>query len=440
MALAKPKFLTKPAEEKQWVRDLTDYRKKRVAVIGANGSAKSTYSFRMFARLCWRRPGTFLITSGTSDQASKLYEQKLKAIISKMGLVKENNVKMIYEVQNGSKIHIKSRENYKTAEGPEYDYWFADEFQDHSLESAEMFLKRTRKSRENSIVRISGLPDDPDCWQYGFLEKNNFTLHEISLYDHPDQKWIEYYEGVLKELFHGPKLKRYLKGERVSLTGLNLFAASQDHRDSVEYDPKQPLYLVWDFNVEYRAVTAWQQVGMVEVVVNGKKAPVPMFNCVESFQLKNYTTVDDAEELCNYFRDQDNTIHLHGDASGENRTAQTSESMWVQIRRVFNEHFDNVRFEVPRANPNVKDTIQITNWALTNYLLFFSDKAKTAYRYLVAAKSDKYGELDKSQDHKEDGAKTHEVDTIRYFAHLVFEKHFPGHKRTKVGTTKLGGF
>lgn len=421
--MTKIEYLSDEAKRKKWIRDITSYKHKRVAVIGGNGSAKSTYSFRHFARLCWRRPGLFLITSGTADQAMKLYDQKLKTIISKMGLSRENNVKMIYELSNGSQIHIKSKENYKTAEGPEYDYWFADEFQDHSQEAAEMFLKRTRRSRENSMVRVTGLPDDPESWQYKFLEDNHFVLHEISLYDHPDPDWIHYYEGVLKELFTGAKLKRYLKGERVSLTGIGLFSADETNKMDVEYDPDKDLYLCWDFNVEYRAVTAWQQVGLSD-------ESLPEYNCIESFQLKNTTTQVDAEEMCDYYRGHNADVILHGDASGENRTAATSDSMWRQIRGVFEHHFSGrVRYKVPDSNPNVKDTIQILNWALMKGLITFSDAANIAYRYLVAAKSDKYGEVDKSGDYREGGAKTHEVDTIRYLAWLIYDHHFPGTKR-----------
>lgn len=234
-------------------------------------------------------------------------------------------------------------------------------------------------------------------------------------------------------MFSSAKLKRYLNGERITLAGINQFAAEQRHCINAEYDPGKELYLDWDFNVEYRAVTAWQEVE--------KRQGMPVMNCIESFQLKNYTTVEDARKLCKYFNRQQARIYLHGDASGEIRSAQTSDSMWNQIRTVFDSKFYGmVRFVTPRSNPNVKITIQVTNWALQNWIIQFSDKAKTAYRYLVAAKSDKYGEVDKSNDYSTGGAKSHEVDTIRYLAHYIYEKYLPSGNTRKVTKKKILGF
>lgn len=290
-------------------------------------------------------------------------------------------------------------------------------------------------------MRFTSMPDDPDEFIYDYVERVcGEHFHEVTLFDNPDTNFVEAYEKQLREIYSGPELDRLLYARRVSLSGLGLFAANQDHRINYAYDPSQPLYLDWDFNVEYRALTSWQEVGKEERLVSGKPMVLPVMNCIESFQLKNYTTLEDAREVCNHYSGHDSQIFLHGDASGENRSAQTSDSMWRQIREVFEQNFSEARYVTPRSNPNVKDTIQVTNWALRNNLLQFSDKAKIAYRYLVAAKADKYGEVDKSNDYSEGGAKSHEVDTIRYLAHYIYHKHFPGSKNEKITKIKLKGF
>lgn len=428
-------YVDQQAKKKKWVRDMTDWGLKRLAVIGANGTAKTTYSFRMFARLAWRRPGMFLITSGTTDQVGKLFDQKLRSIMNAMGLVKSDNVKKIYELANGTKIHMKSRENYKTAEGIEYDYWFADEFHDHSVESAEMFKKRTRKSRENSLFRITGLSDDPDHWQYDFFDRNNIKLHELSIHDHPSQDWIDYYKPELESLYPaGPKRDRYVYGMRKSITGINLFNIKNDHKQPVEYDPEKDLYFCWDFNVIYRAVTVWQIQGKNE---NG----VPVLGCIASYQMNEATTYEDAQKLAAMWAKHKNRVFLHGDASGDNRTASTSETMWQQVQKAFKEQFSHqLRYIVPRSNPPVKDTIQCLNWALTNDLIFFDPSAAKAFRSVSAVKADRYGEIDKKMDDSPDGANTHEADTVRYMSWHILHRHMPGAKSKKIHKIKMGGF
>lgn len=427
------KYVDEQAKQKKWICDITNWDLKRLAVIGANGTAKTTYSFRMFARLAWRRPGMFLITSGTTDQVGKLFDQKLKKIMKSMGLVKADSVKKIYELTNGTKIHMKSRENYKTAEGIEYDYWFADEFHDHSVEAAEMFKKRTRKSRQHSLFRITGLSDDPEHWQYDFFDENNIKLHELSIEDHPSQEWIAYYKPELEQLYPaGPKRDRYVYGMRKSITGINLFNISNHHRKTVDYDPEKDLYFNWDFNVIYRAVTAWQIIGKSE---HG----YPLLGCIDAYQMDEATTYEDAKKLARLWGPHQKRVFLHGDASGDNRTASTSDTMWQQVRKAFKDKFGKqLRYIVPRANPNVKDTIQVLNWALTNDLILFDTKASKAFRSVSAAKADRYGEIDKSNDDSPDGANTHEMDTVRYMAYHIFKKHLPGAGKKSI-VTKLKG-
>jgi len=434
MGKAKPTdFLGPNEKKKQWIHDVVDWQKKNVAISGANGTAKTTISFKMAARLAWQRPGMFLITSGTTDQVGKLFEQKLKDMMKAMGLVKADSVKKIYRLQNGTEIHMKSRENYKTAEGVEYDYWFADEFHDHSQEAAEMFKKRARKSRSNSLIRLTGLSDDPEHWQYDFFDENDFLLHELSIEDHPSQEWIDYYKPELFKLYpEGPKRNRYVFGMRDSITGINLFNIKNEHKANLEYDPEEDLYFSWDFNVIYRAVTVSQLQGKDE---EGN----PILGVLNSFEMKEDTTYLDAQKLAERYTKHEGRVYLHGDATAKKRSNTSSDSAWQQVRSAFREQFaSQLRYIVPNSNPSVKDTIQQLNWALTNNLVLFDrENASKAFRSVSATKADRYGEIDKSQDDSRDGANTHSADTVRYIANHIFEGKLPG--ASESGSFKIGG-
>jgi hypothetical protein len=415
--------LAKNELEKRWILDVWDYDNKKVATIGANGSAKSTYNFRYLFALCVHEPISILITSGTYQQVTDLFKQKLYPLLKVIGFTKANYQTMEFTLTNGVELHFKTSENFRTAEGVEYDAWFADEFQLHSREAVEMFHRRTRRSKEQSIFRIVGLPDEPDSWQYTYFEENGYTLNEISLYDHPSQEWIAFYEKELKKLFpQKEKLDRYLYGKRVSLTGIGLFAIESRHLIEVPYSPDIDIEICFDFNSEYRAVTMWQQSGIDEATKH------PLYNCVRSLNLGSaLTTIGaDAIEICEMLKGHKANIILNGDASGENRQIGVTGSMWKAIREEFNKQFvGKVRFVVPSVNPLVKDTIQCVNWALSQNLVSFSTPARKAFQSVTACKADKYGEIDKSVDYTPSGVRTHHADTVRYSVWRIYSKLYP---------------
>lgn len=406
------------------------------SIVGAKGSGKTWIGARFVAKMVDEMPGSKgIFASPTNRQTEDIWEQDIKSLLDALGWKYDwNQTKGIVRFWNGTVLHLRSAESPERIESIQYHWGWQDEVSLASLDFCKTIKSRVRALGGTGHMRFTSMPDDPEAFIYDYVERVcEGHFHEVTLFDNPDKDFVEAYEKQLREIYTGSELNRLLYAKRVSLTGLGLFAANQDHRINAEYDPLKELYLDWDFNVEYRAVTAWQEVE--------NRNGMPVMNCIESFQMKNYTTVEDARELCTHYSQQVGRIFLHGDASGENRSAQTSDSMWNQIRTVFNDQFpDLVRFVTPNANPNVKDTIQVTNWALRNNLIQFSDAAQTAYRFLVAAKANKYGEIDKSNDYSEGGSKSHEVDTIRYLAHYIYERFFPGADKKKVTKKKMKGF
>lgn len=405
-------------------------------IVGAKGSGKTWIGARFVAKMVDELPGSKgIFACSTNRQTEDIWEQDIKSLLDKLDWsYKHNKNEGIVRFSNGTILHLRSAEAPGRIESIQYHWGWQDEVSLASLDFHKTIKSRIRAISGRGHQRFTSMPDDPEHFIYGALEDTCISFHEVTLDDNPDKEFVKEYKKTLSEIYTGRELDRYLYGKRVSLAGLGLFAVDERHKEDHIYIDEDPLYIVWDFNVAYRAVTCWQEVGKT-------KQGLPRFNCIESFQLKEATTEYDAKKLCAHFASHTGPIILHGDASGENRTAATSESMWYQIRKVFNKEFPGqVKFAVGLSNPNVKDTIQLTNWALKKNLLSFSKKANIAYRYLVAAKANKYGEIDKSVDDKPGGAKTHEVDTIRYLAWLVFERYFPGTQARKLQSVKLKGF
>lgn len=227
----------------------------------------------------------------------------------------------------------------------------------------------------------------------------------------------------LKASYSGAMLERYLSGKRVSLAGAGVFSTDESQRITATYLPDEPLIISWDFNVEYRAVSLWQEVGKTD-------SAYPIVHCIANYQMKEATVYDDALKLCEMLKEHKGYFFLIGDASGTNRTALTTGSMWHAVKKAFFDTYtERVYYRVPSVNPNIKDTVQAVNWALINGLLFFDrENAKGVYQSLTAAKNDKYGEIDKSQDYTSSPVKSHETDTARYAGWYFFQHLFPGRR------------
>lgn len=405
--------------------DFINGEKRIVSIIGAKGSSK-TWSGARFAlvQITKQQRSQGLIMANSRQQILDIFEQDIRPLLEDLGWEHSFNAQSLNLKVFDSVIHLRSADPdaVKKIESIAYHWGWADEASYYDPETLKTFTSRIRKGKR--LVRITSMPDEPDHAMYDFIENlvESFggELYEIGLLDNPDKEFVENYTKILKATYTGAQLERFLYGKRVSLEGDGLFLVEGDMRGEYPYDPEEPLLLSWDFNVEYRAVSAWQVIGKSEAVQD-------VVACVKSWRMKEQTVYDDAVALCHELKNHKNVLFLHGDASGESRSAQTTTSMWKMVRDVFYEHFDDVRFVVPKRNPPVKDTIQCSNWALREGLVRFNQEERNVYMSMQAVKADKYGEIDKSIDYKNTTTtRTHETDTARYALWHYFSKVFPG--------------
>lgn len=412
-----------------WQDDFIDSQVKRVAIIAAKGAGKTWSGARFVAKQAVEQPNhQHLIMLNTLGQARDVFYQDIEPLLQELNwpyhFSPQYGVLKVFDTT----FHIRSAEkdSIKRIESIVYASGWADEASFYDYESFKVFFSRIRKGKR--LVRVTSMPDDPEHWMYSMLDKANFTIHEKSLYDNPDKSFVESYEEILKAIYEGPQLKRYLSGERISLAGLGLFNVHPKMKVTEEIDPEEDLFLMWDFNVAYRAVSAWQKRGSDE---ESRKRVC----CVKSWQMKEVTVYDDAVSLATEFQNHKGNIYLGGDASENKRSSQTTESIWQTVKRGFRDTLAqtgiSVRSIVPTKNPNVKDTIQCCNWAFGQGLVTFEKDEKNVYSSLQAAKADKYGEIDKSGDNSPGGGKSHEADTARYFLWHEYKNIYPG------GTKKL---
>jgi hypothetical protein len=394
-----------------------------VSIVGAKGSSKTWCGARFVISEMQRQPGSQgLLMWNTLQQARDIYYQDIEPLLKSLQIPHRFNQQTLTLQAMGSIVHLRSAEAdvIRRIESVAYHWGWADEASYYTPEALRTFASRIRKGEAR--IRVTSMPDEPDAFIYKFIEDQQGTLYEIGLRDNPDKNFRERYEAILRSTYSGSALDRFLYGKRVSLTGVGLFSITPDHCDSLHYDEGSDLYLSWDFNVEYRAVSAWQ------IISRDDKAR-PIFGCIASYQMKQATVYEDAVWLCDKYKNHKGSVILVGDASGANRTALTTDSMWSAVREVMYKQFGGqLRNKVPLSNPSVKDTIQCVNWALREHLIRFDKAERNVYLSLQAAKADKYGDLDKSSDYKEAGIRTHDADTARYAIWEVYSKLYPGNR------------
>lgn len=398
-------------------------KERVVGLVGAKGSSKTWSGARFLCvQISQQQGGQGLVMFNTLQQARDIFFQDIQPLLKELGWPYQfNEQKMVLRCL-GSIIHLRSAEPdaIERIESVAYHWGWADEVSFYSPDSLKTFVSRIRKG--TAKIRVTSMPDEPDAFMYSFLENICDVLFEISLKDNPDREFADRYEKFLKATYSGPQLERFLSGKRVSLEGEGMFAVESHMKTDVEYKPEDEVLLSWDFNVEYRAVSAWQKVGVNE-------AGLPIVACVRSWQMKNPTVYEDAVELAEFMSHHSNSIVLHGDASGENRSAAATGSMWKTIRDAFTKKCSNIRYIVPASNPSVKDTIECLNWALRSGLVKFNNQEKNVYMSLQGARADKYGEIDKSMDYRTSSTvKSHECDSARYATFHYFSRLYPGKK------------
>lgn len=398
-----------------------------VSIIGAKGSSKTWSGARFVARMVAQHasegtPAQGLVMLNSRQQVLDIFEQDIRPLFDELGWEYSMNQQSLNIKIFNSIIHLRSADPdaVKKIESVAYHWGWADEASYYPPETLKTFISRIRKGY--ALVRVTSMPDEPDAFMYSFLENYEGTMYEIALRDNPDRAFRERYEKFLRATYSGAQLERFLSGKRVSLEGEGIFAVEGHmRRDSDGIDFKKDLVLSWDFNVEYRAVSAWQQTGINE---RGETE----VECVDSWQLSNATVHEDAEWISSWLADRHKAIvYLQGDASGNSRTAQATDSMWKTIRDAFRKNNVNFRYLVPKSNPRVKDTIQCVNWALRSGLVTFNKAERNTFMSLQACRADKYGEIDKSIDYNsKGGARTHDADTARYALWHFYQHHYPG--------------
>ena len=213
----------------------------------------------------------------------------------------------------------------------------------------------------------------------------------------------DFYER-LKGSYDDKFFQQEVLGTYLSLTGGKVYSSFSRHEHVGDFsaDPRLPLLWALDFNVDPMSSLIVQMAGTKVFVL-------------DEIVLRNGTTNAACEQFLMRYGKHGAPIYVYGDASGyQQQTSGASD--YEMIREHFMVHSTvTVKYKVPRANPSVRDRINLTNAKLRSasgeVVLKVDKKCKELIKDLeqVSYKAET-NQIDKDRDRM----RTHLSDALGY--------------------------
>jgi hypothetical protein len=134
----------------------------------------------------------------------------------------------------------------------------------------------------------------------------------------------------------------------------------------VDYNPRLPIRLHWDFNVNPFCVGASHFIDRVDKLKDGQPHPYTDIHVFDEFAIRNSNTVEMAHVILNKYREHRAGIIVYGDAAGKARHTAASKSDYQIIIDIF-KNMPGFQVRVREANPAVKDRVNAVNSKLKAY-------------------------------------------------------------------------
>jgi phage terminase large subunit len=178
-----------------------------------------------------------------------------------------------------------------------------------------------------------------------------------------------------------------------------------------QYDPKLPISLCCDFNIDPMAWIVCQihqrDNGLREVMV------------IDEIYIKNCNTIEACKEFKDRYPYHKSGVILYGDATGRARHTSSNVTNWKIIEDELRLY--GITKRVPSSNPAERDRVNALNGIICNSKqqrrLFVNPKCKNLTRDLEqVAYKDGTTQIDKNKDH----SLTHASDALGYLAEYEF--------------------
>jgi phage terminase large subunit len=392
-------------------RKFHDSKARFKGFSGPIGSGKSAALCQEAIRLSYWNPGrTGLIGAPTYPM---LRDATLTALIETLSdneiPFELNKAEMVLTMQHtGSRILLRAVDEFERLRGTNLAWFGLDEL---------------TYTREGAWLRLEGRLRDPKATQRrGFAVwtpkgfdwvYRKFVSHQVQGYEAIQAAPFEnrflleqvpdFYErlrGSYDESFY----RQEVLGDYLNVEGGLVYHAFNCERNvrRMEVDPARPVVWALDFNVDPMCSV------IAQVERNGE------VSVLDEIALKRATTEQACEEFEKRFGLPRAGVVVYGDASGASMNT-TGYSDYQVIRSYFGGRLAKVVYRIPKANPPVRDRVQLVNARLRNardeVQLFIDPKCKE----LIADFEQVSYEEDSTQvDKDKDRRRTHLSDALGY--------------------------
>jgi phage terminase large subunit len=329
---------------------------------GPVGSGKSQALCQEAIRMSYLNPGrTGLIGAPTfpmlrdSTQAgllALLEENKIPFDINKA----ENHLTLL---DTGSKILFRSLDDSERLRGTNLAWFCVDEL---TYASEESWLRLEARLRDPKATRLGGFavwtPRGFD-WVYRRFMSGEYPGYETFVARAFENKYLleqvpDYYDR-LRASYDSRFYAQEVLGEYLNVQAGRVYGGFERSRNVVPGRKEFLAPLLWalDFNVDPMSSIVAQQFG-------------DRVHVLDEIVLRRATTLQACEEFVERYPDHPGGLIIYGDASGQ-RMQTTGHSDFQMVREYLRSvRYGNVRMDVLRANPNVRDRVTLVNGQLCN--------------------------------------------------------------------------
>ena len=396
------------------------------AFIGGIRSGKTRCGAEKFGHLCWVNRGMQAAIFGPTY---RMLEDSTKAMFFKV--LNEKSLSYKYRASDNSvtifgdtRVLFRSMDNPEHLRGTEFSHFWIDEGGQLSDATAfRVIMGRMSEAKATEPCGIVTTTPNGLNWlydecvtkkdenkvkiYYASTEQNISLLNEFTdrlkvLYD--ERFYAQEVQGKFIDIFAG---QAYWNFDRTSSV-----------TDEWEYNPRLPIKLCVDFNVDPMCWNIVQQFRFTD----GRVIDV----CIDELHVRTASTELTCREFLNRYGSHESGVHVHGDASGYSRSTNATKTDFQIIHDMLAQaNVPGVEIMAGRHHPLITESVSAVNARLKNTLGVRSFYFRSNCTYTISDMErvsfvPGTREIDKSNPEL-----THHSDACRYYIYSVHPLRSP---------------
>lgn len=393
-----------------------------VIVCGRRFGKTTTLLIKLFQQAC-KRPGLYGYFAPTYKQAKLIAWTILKVIVPphyRLGRPNESELKIV--LKNGAIIQLFGMDNAENLYGIKLAAGICDEYDQMKKDAVDNVL-RPATSDTRGPLWYCGTPDATrgqikDLFNQVQLDKKEGKRKDWGVWKFKsiDGGYIDADEiAAAKEELDERTYRQQYEATFETAEGKVYYAFDFDThvQQSAEYDPKLPVRMFWDFNVDPFCIGFAQAHPVLNERREVKDFKVRVF---DELVIRNSNTPEMLREFKKkaWFINHKTGLVVYGDASGNSRSTKSSLSDYQIIQDAL-KGVPGFDLRVKEANPDVKDRTACVNSKLKSFDGVVDMTINPRCKWLIKDLMDVTRKQGTNDIDKTNPDRTHSSDGLGYF-------------------------